>query len=142
MLNSDIFETISKITARVKGILAADESTPTIEKRFKSINIESTEHTRCKYRELLFTTPKLEKYISGVILFEETFTQAASNGKQLPQILIDKGILPGIKVDKGTTPLANTSELTTQGLDGLGERIEKFKAMGAKFAKWRSIYKI
>jgi fructose-bisphosphate aldolase, class I len=135
--------TVKTIATRGKGILAADESSPTIKKRFDAINVESTEENRRAYRELLFTTPELEKYISGVILFEETLYQKTQDGILFPKFLADRGIIPGIKVDKGLIPLENSAEeKTTQGLDGLAERLEEYKKAGARFAKWRVVYKI
>lgn len=125
------------------GILAADESLSTIGKRFEAIGIENTEDNRRDYRLLLATTPGLEDYIGGVILFEETFSQKNGNGQSIPAIFSEKGILPGIKVDKGLIPLVNTEqEKVTQGLDGLAERLAQFKEMGARFAKWRNVYSI
>ncbi len=126
-----------------KGILAADESTSTIGKRFASINIENNEENRRDYRLLLATTPDLEQYINGVILFEETFEQADEHGTPIAKLFADKGIIPGIKVDKGLVNLANTeNEKVTQGLDGLVERLQHFKNLGARFAKWRNVYSI
>lgn len=126
-----------------KGILAADESNGTIGKRFASINVENNEKNRRDYRLLLATTPDLEQYINGVILFEETFTQKDDNGTPIPELFAKKGIVPGIKVDKGLVTLANTEdEQVTQGLDGLEERLVHFKNLGARFAKWRNVYHI
>ncbi len=126
-----------------KGILAADESSGTIKKRFDSINTESTEDRRRAYREMLFTTAGAGDYISGVILFDETIRQNASDGRPLPKILEEQGIIPGIKVDKGTTPLANApGELVTDGLDGLRQRLVEYRELGAKFAKWRAVIDI
>lgn len=126
-----------------KGFLAADESNGTIGKRFASINVENTEKNRRDYRLLLATTEGLEEYINGVILFEETFEQHDDQGTAIPELFSRKGILPGIKVDKGLVTLANTEdEKVTQGLDGLPERLEHFKKLGAKFAKWRNVYSI
>ncbi|MFT4552924.1 MAG: fructose-bisphosphate aldolase class I [Chlamydiales bacterium] len=143
MTDAIMQETIEKMTAPGKGILAADESSPTIAKRFQSIDVESTEDKRCEYRELLFTTQGIEKFIHGVILFEETLSQSASNGKRFPDILQELGIVPGIKVDKGLAPLANSpNEKVTQGLDGLSERLAIYKDQGAQFAKWRAVYTI
>jgi fructose-bisphosphate aldolase class I len=133
--------TIAVITAPGKGILAADESMPTITKRFKALGIESTEETRRAYRALMFTTPGAEAFLAGVILFEETIGQSADDGTPLPQVLARRGILPGIKVDKGTTPLPGApGDLITQGLDGLAERLKGYKAQGMRFAKWREVY--
>jgi fructose-bisphosphate aldolase class I len=131
------------ISAPGKGILAADESTNTIGSRFKSINLENTEPNRRAYRELLFTTPDFEKYISGVILFEETLYQSTADGKPFVKLLQEKGVIPGIKVDKGTVVLPGTNgETATQGLDDLGKRCAKYYADGARFAKWRAVLKI
>ena len=126
-----------------KGILAADESNGTIGKRFSTIGIENNEKNRCDYRLLLATTPELEQYVNGVILFEETFEQKDEKGTPIAELFAKKGILPGIKVDKGLVDLANTDdEKVTQGLDGLKERLLHFKKLGAKFAKWRNVYSI
>ncbi|KTC86140.1 MULTISPECIES: class I fructose-bisphosphate aldolase [Legionella] len=126
-----------------KGILAADESGGTIGKRFDSIGIENTEENRRDYRVLLATTPDLEQYVNGVILFEETFDHKDENGTAVAELFAKKGIVPGIKVDKGLVDLANTAnEKVTQGLDGLAERLQHFKKLGAKFAKWRNVYSI
>jgi fructose-bisphosphate aldolase class I len=139
----DLETTIAKLSAKGKGILAADESNATITKRFEALNIQSTEDTRRTYRELLVTTPGINEYIAGVILFEETLNQTASTGEAFPELLKKHGILPGIKVDKGLVTLPNTTdEQFTQGLDGLNERLADYKAKGACFAKWRSVYSI
>src|SRR5262245_9763476 len=131
------------IAAPGKGILAADESSGTIKKRFDSINVESTEDRRRAYREMLFTTAGAADHISGVILFDETIRQAAADGRPLPKILEEAGIIPGIKVDKGTTPLAFApGELVTDGLDGLRARLVEYRELGAKFAKWRAVIDI
>lgn len=134
---------VKQLAAPGKGILAADESTATITKRFNSIQVESTPENRRAYREMLFTTPGLEEFISGVILYEETLGQRASNGKLFPELLASHGIVPGIKVDKGIATLPNSlDEKFTQGLDGLAERLMSYKEMGAKFAKWRAVLNI
>lgn len=126
-----------------KGILAADESFPTIEKRFKSVGIASTEENRRAYRETLFTTSDLGSFISGVILFDETIRQKARDGTPLVTVLARQGILPGIKVDKGTVALAGfPGEKITEGLDGLRARLEEYRTLGAQFAKWRAIITI
>lgn len=126
-----------------KGILAADESNSTIGKRFDSIHIENSEQNRRNYRLLLATTPDLEQYVNGVILFEETFNQKDDHGTPIAELFMNKGIIPGIKVDKGLVDLPNTdNEKVTQGLDGLTERLLQFKKLGAKFAKWRNVYSI
>ena len=131
------------IVADGKGILAADESTGTIKKRFDSIGIESTEDTRRAYRELLFTTEGAEEFIGGVILFDETIRQQASDGTPFPKLLESKGIVPGIKVDTGAKPLALAEgETVTEGLDGLRERLAEYRALGARFAKWRAVITI
>jgi fructose-bisphosphate aldolase class I len=133
--------TIAVITQPGKGILAADESTPTITKRFQALGIESTEETRRAYRSLMFTTEGAGEFLAGVIMFEETLSQRAGDGTPLPQVLVRHGILPGIKVDKGTTPLPGAAgDLITQGLDGLTERLKAYKAQGMRFAKWREVY--
>lgn len=139
----ELHATISKIAVNGKGILAADESTPTISKRFQAVGIESTEDNRRAYRELLMLTPGVNQFIAGVILYEETLNQTTSSGKPFPKALEEAGIIPGIKVDKGLTHLANTAdEQITQGLDGLAERLAEYKAKGARFAKWRAVYTI
>jgi len=132
------------ICAPGKGILAADESTGTMGKRMAAIACENNEENRRQYRQLLFTAgPELKNYISGVILFHETFYQKGDDGVLLTKKLIDQGIIPGIKVDKGVVPLLGTDgETTTQGLDGLAERCAEYKAGGAGFAKWRCVLKI
>ena len=136
-------KTAQALVAKQKGILAADESQPTIKKRFDAINVESTEENRNGYREMLFTTEGLEQYISGVILFEETLKSKSKAGKPFPQLLHDKGILPGIKVDKGLAVLPGTkNEKVTQGLDGLKDRLDEYYRLGARFAKFRSVITI
>src|SRR5439155_10003954 len=135
--------TAQALVADGKGILAADESTGTIKKRFDSIGVESTEETRRAYRELLFTTEGVEEFISGVILYDETIRQSASDGTPFPELLESKGIIPGIKVDIGAKPLARTDgETTTEGLDGLRQRLDEYRGLGARFAKWRATYSI
>ena len=132
-----------QIVADGKGILAADESTGTIKKRFDSIGVESTEETRRAYRELLFTTEGAEEFIGGVILFDETIRQKASDGTPFPKLLESKGIVPGIKVDTGAKPLALAEgETITEGLDGLRERLAEYRELGARFAKWRAVITI
>lgn len=126
-----------------RGLLAADESTGTIEKRFKSINVENTEPNRQTYRDMLFTTPGFEKHTSGVILFEETLFQKGLDGTPFPKLLQSKGVIPGIKVDKGAKDLAGApGETVTEGLDGLRERLAKYHEAGARFAKWRAVITI
>ena len=135
--------TARALVAPGKGILAADESVPTIEKRFKSIDAPSTEETRRSYRELLFTTPGLGEFISGVILFDETMRQSASDGTPFVEVLRRQGIVPGIKVDKGAKDLAGFSEeKITEGLDGLRGRLAEYKQLGARFTKWRTLITI
>jgi fructose-bisphosphate aldolase, class I len=137
-------ETIARaLVAEGKGILAADESSGTIKKRFDSIGVESTEDNRRAYRELLFTTPGVEEFISGVILYDETIRQSASDGTPFPELLASRGIIPGIKVDSGAKPLANApGETITEGLDGLRERLEEYYELGARFTKWRAVISI
>jgi fructose-bisphosphate aldolase class I len=136
--------TARAIVASGKGILAADESTGTIGKRFASINVENTEENRRAYRELLFTAGvELNQFLGGVILFEETLNQKCSDGTTFPELLNKLGIAVGIKADKGTVDLPGTAgESTTQGLDGLAERCAKYYGQGARFAKWRCVLKI
>lgn len=135
--------TIKQMVQPGKGILAADESGPTIASRFASIKVESTEKSRSDYRAMLFSGPGIEDYISGVILFEETLGQTTAEGKPLPELLAQRGIVPGIKVDKGKGPLAlSPGDMITFGLDGLAERLQHYKAQGARFAKWREVYSI
>jgi fructose-bisphosphate aldolase, class I len=135
--------TAQALVAEGKGILAADESTGTIKKRLESIGVESTEETRRAYRELLFTTEGAEEFISGVILYDETIRQSASDGTPFPKLLESKGVIPGIKVDTGAKPLALTDgETITEGLDGLRDRLEEYRELGARFAKWRATYSI
>jgi fructose-bisphosphate aldolase class I len=131
------------MVAKNKGILAADESSGTITKRFNSIKIESTEEHRRAYRELLFTAPGAADYISGVILYDETIRQKTKDGMPFPEYLTKKGIIPGIKVDTGAKPLAGfKGETITEGLDGLRERLVEYHKMGARFAKWRAVIDI
>jgi fructose-bisphosphate aldolase class I len=133
----------NSLIARGKGILAADESLPTIKKRFDGIGAESTEESRRAYRELLFTTPGMEEFISGVILFDETIRQKSQSGIPLADLLSDKGVIPGIKVDKGAKDLARyPGEKVTEGLDGLRDRLDEYRKLGARFAKWRAVIKI
>ena len=139
----DLQATIDDLARHGKGIVAADESAPTIAKRFQAVGVESTEETRRAWRELLLTTPGIGEHISGVILFEETLGQKAGDGTPLPEVARRQGIVPGIKVDKGTIALTNApGDKITQGLDGLGERLAGYKALGARFAKWRAVYPI
>ncbi len=143
MAEQDLHSTAKALVAEGKGILAADESTGTIKKRFDSIGLESTEPNRRAYRDLLFTTPGAEEYISGVILFDETIRQSALDGTPFPELLASKGIIPGIKVDEGAHPLPFAEgETVTEGLDGLRERLAEYYGLGARFAKWRATYSI
>jgi fructose-bisphosphate aldolase class I len=136
-------ETARALVANGKGILAADESGGTITKRFDAIGVESTEESRRAYRDLLFTASGAEQWISGVILFDETIRQSSADGTPFPKLLEAKGIIPGIKVDKGAKPLALApGETITEGLDGLRERFEEYRGLGARFAKWRAVYSI
>jgi fructose-bisphosphate aldolase class I len=131
------------MVAKNKGILAADESSGTITKRFNSIKIESTEESRRTYREMLFTAPGAAQYISGVILYDETIRQKTKDGTPFPEYLAKQGIIPGIKVDTGAKPLAFfKGETITEGLDGLRERLVEYHKLGARFAKWRAVIDI
>src|SRR5438034_7535994 len=142
-MGTELHETAKALVAEGKGILAADESTSTIKKRFDSIDLESTEDNRRAYRELLFTTPGVEEYISGVILYDETIRQSASDGTPFPKLLADHGIIPGIKVDLGAKPLALAEgETITEGLDGLRERFAEYYELGARLSKSRATYSI
>ncbi len=143
MANKELHETAAALVAEGKGILAADESDGTIKKRFDSIGIESTGESRRGYRDMLFTTEGAEEFISGVILFDETIRQSSADGTPFPQLLASKGIIPGIKVDKGAKPLPLAEgETITEGLDGLRQRLEEYRGLGARFAKWRATYSI
>jgi fructose-bisphosphate aldolase class I len=140
---AELKENAEKIARRGHGILAADESTGTIGKRFDSIKLENNEENRRKYRELLFTTHDFDKYISGVILYEETAKQSTKDGKRFIELLQQKGVVPGIKLDKGTTILPGTKDETaTLGLDDLAKRAKEFYDMGCRFTKWRAVLKI
>ena len=142
-IEDELQATIADMVQPGKGILAADESLPTIAKRFKPVGAESTEETRRAYRSLLFSTPEIGEFISGVILFEETLGQRGDDGTLLPELLSRQHIVPGIKVDKGKIPLAGApGDEITQGLDGLAERLRVYKGQGARFAKWREVYAI
>jgi fructose-bisphosphate aldolase, class I len=146
MDKQEIERTAQELVAEGKGILAADESFGTIKKRFLNINIESTEESRRSYREMLFTTQGMEQFISGVILFDETLRQKtgqSNGGKPFPEVLAEKGVIPGIKVDKGTIPLTGyPGEKITEGLDGLRNRLDEYRALGARFTKWRAVITI
>ena len=140
---NELEATINDMVQTGRGILAADESAPTIAKRFKSIDVESTEENRRIWRSALLTTEGLGEYISGTILFEETLVQKTDDGKTIPEAAWAEKIVPGIKVDKGKIPLAlSPGDLITQGLDGLAERLRGYKQQGARFAKWREVYSI
>jgi len=140
-MNNQNLEAIAKaLVTEGKGILAADESFPTIQKRFDQIDVVSTEETRCSYRELLFTTPGIEEFISGVILFDETIRQTTHDNTPFVELLHQKGMIPGIKVDKGTKSLDGfPGEKITEGLDHLRERLVEYRGLGASFAKWRAV---
>jgi fructose-bisphosphate aldolase class I len=143
MTSPALESTIEALLVGGKGILAADESSPTIAKRFADINLASTEESRRTYRELLFTTDGLNEFISGVILFDETLRQKTKGGVLMPEVLAQQGIIPGIKVDKGAVALANfAGEKITQGLDGLRERLKEYRELGARFTKWRAVIAI
>ncbi len=141
---NDIQDIAQAMVAKGKGILAADESTPTCTKRFESINVESTAENRNAYRDMLFTADGIENHISGVILFDETIRQSTVNGSiPFPEHLSALGIIPGIKVDKGVKQLANSDdEKITEGLDGLRDRLKEYYELGARFAKWRAVITI
>jgi len=140
---TELQATINDMVQKGRGILAADESSPTIAKRFKAIGVESSEENRRAWRSLLVTTAGLGEYISGIILFEETLGQKTDSGETIPEAARAQKIVPGIKVDKGKIPLAlSPGDLVTQGLDGLAERLQHYKTQGARFAKWREVYAI
>jgi len=144
MINtSELAATAHAIVAKHRGILAADESTGTIAKRFASIKLESTEENRRSYREMLFTTPGVSEFVSGVILYDETVRQKTKDGQGFPGYLSQHGMIPGIKVDTGAKPLAGfPGETITEGLDGLRERFAEYHKLGARFAKWRAVIDI
>ena len=132
-----------KMCAKGKGILAADESTGTIAKRFKSINVENIEKNRLGFRQTLFNSSAMKDYIGGVILFDETIRQKTTFGPTIPELITQQGAIPGIKVDKGAKQLAGSPDETiTEGLDGLRERLKDYYDLGARFTKWRAVYKI
>ena len=136
-------EIAKKMCAKGKGILAADESTGTIAKRFKSINVDNTEKNRLVFRQTLFSSKAMKNYIGGVILFDETIKQKTTLGPTVPELISKNDAVPGIKVDKGAKPLAGSSDETvTEGLDGLRERLKEYYELGARFTKWRAVYKI
>jgi fructose-bisphosphate aldolase class I len=139
----DLESIAEALVAPGTGILAAVESTGTIEKRFSSIDVDSTEENRRAYRNVLFTTPGAEEFISGVILYDETIRQASDDGTPFPELLSGRGIIPGIKVDKGAKELAHApGEKITEGLDGLRERLAEYHELGARFTKWRAVITI
>src|SRR5271169_4110552 len=139
----ELAATARALVAKHRGILAADESSGTIAKRFGSIKLESTEENRRTYREMLFTTPGASEFISGVILFDETIRQKTKDGVPFPTYLSKHGMIPGIKVDTGAKPLAGfPGETITEGLDGLRERLAEYYKLGARFAKWRAVIDI
>jgi fructose-bisphosphate aldolase, class I len=144
MSKDELAKIASAMVAKGKGILAADESSGTIKKRFDAIGVESTESNRRDYREMLFRTGEaMKKNISGVILYDETIRQKAKDGTPLVKLIADAGSIPGIKVDKGTKPLPFCpNETITEGLDGLGERLDEYRSLGARFAKWRAVIDI
>jgi len=139
----DLEDIAKKMCEKGKGILAADESTGTIAKRFKSINVENTESLRLAFRQTLFSANSMKNYIGGVILFDETIRQKTTLGPSIPELISKNNAIPGIKVDKGAKKLANSRDETiTEGLDGLRERLEEYYKLGARFTKWRAVYKI
>jgi len=143
MTTSDLDETARALVAEGKGILAADETAPTITKRFDAHTIESTAESRRAYREMLFTTPGIARFIGGAIMQDETIRQKSSSGVPLIEVLERQGIIPGIKVDQGAKPLAaSPGERVTEGLDGLRDRLDQYVQMGARFAKWRAVISI
>ena len=139
----DLERLANSLVADGKGILAADESVATLTRRFDALRIPSTEQSRRRYREMLFTTPGAAAFISGVIMHDETIRQKSSSGMPLPQVLERQGIVPGIKVDTGARPLAGSpEELVTEGFDGLRDRLAEYRSLGARFAKWRAVISI
>ncbi len=143
MDHSKLYETIEALLAPGKGILAADESNGTMNKRLVSINVPEEAENRRRFRQLMFTAPDIEKYLSGVILYDSSIRNLTDDEVAFPDILISKGIIPGIKVDRGTVPLTNfADEVVTEGLDGLAERLTEYFDLGARFAKWRAVISI
>ena len=142
-MNHDLETIAATLVASGKGILAADETVPTLTKRFDTLGIQSTEESRRTYREMLFTAAGVEELISGAIMYDETMRQRSAGGTPLPQVLASHGIVPGIKVDTGAKPLAGSpGETVTEGLDGLRDRLAAYRDMGARFAKWRAVFRI
>ncbi len=143
MNKQTLIQTAKAMVAQGKGIIAADESSGTCQKRFDAVGVPCTEETRRAYREVLITTPEIETYISGIILYDETIRQKADDGTPFPEMLKRKGIIPGIKVDAGAKDLAlHPNEKITEGLDNLRERLAEYKTLGARFAKWRAVITI
>jgi fructose-bisphosphate aldolase class I len=142
-MNQVLENITAKLVASGKGIIAADETVPTLTKRFDTLGIQSTEDSRRTYREMLFSTAGIEEFISGAIMYDETIRQRSSGGTPLAQVLASHGIIPGIKVDTGAKPLAGApGETVTEGLDGLRDRFAAYRDMGARFAKWRAVFRI
>ena len=142
-MNHDLENITAMLVASGKGILAADETVPTLTKRFDTLGIQSTEDSRRTYRDMLFTAAGIEEFISGAIMYDETIRQRSSGGTPLPQVLASHGIVPGIKVDTGAKPLAGSpGQTVTEGLDGLRDRLAAYRDMGAGFAKWRAVFRI
>jgi len=143
-MNIDELKSVANaIVAPQKGVLAADESNPTIKKRFDSVQVESSEENRRRYREILFTADGIERYVGGVILYDETLRQGTRDGVPFPRLLADRGIIPGIKVDQGAKALAlHPGDKVTEGLDGLRDRLAEYRQLGAQFAKWRAVIEI
>src|SRR5436190_818701 len=143
MTQTDLAEVAQAIVADGKGILAADETPSTITKRLTARGIESTADNRRAYRELLFATPEVAGFIGGVIMQDETIRQSSAGGQPLIDVLSERGMIPGIKVDEGARPMAGApGELVTEGLDGLRERLQEYRKLGARFCKWRAVIKI
>ena len=143
MSTVNLADTAQQLVAREKGILAGDESTGTIAKRLRSVNVQPTEETRRQWRQLLLAAPGMSRYISGVILYDETLRQKTDDGVPFTELLTQRGVIPGIKVDKGAKPLAGSRrEMVTEGLDGLRERLKEYSEIGARFAKWRAVITI
>jgi len=139
----ELEQTAQEMVAEGKGLLAADESNSTMTKRLEAVDVESTEDSRRSFRELMFTTEGAEEHISGVIMYDETIRQSSSDGTPFPELLAGRGMIPGIKVDTGAKPLAGSpEEKVTEGLDGLRERLEEYRELGARFAKWRGVIAI
>ena len=143
MNRNELARVAHAMVAKGRGLLAADESTGTIKKRFDKIKVEGTEENRRAYRELLFTAPGMAEHISGVILYDETLRQSTKGGERFADLLTRLGVVPGIKVDAGTKPMPNfPGEVITEGLDGLAGRLAEYYSLGARFAKWRAVIDI